>query len=359
MGQPIKYNTGTTTANCCIRKNNFDIGVVEAYQYGPTSGSGFYAGYPTGTIPVGGFISYQNKAAQGPSIYNIASVSEVQYFGTQLNIGTTLTTDIGAVIRAANNTSGLVMVNIDYPEIPQIDNNILTLDAGYAPSYCWRGAEWYNIKSNSVTQAATTGATTFVTGNSANNYSDSYLNMPAGPQNAMALAPAFSSALQEFTINIFLNLVNGNGYQANQNIIGQQYSNVPQYNPQTNCNFLIRGNGSNGFEGVIRLAGTDYVANFGAVSTGWNQFTFTFNAANEMRVYINGNQTGAAAGPTGTLISNGLQTIIGGTTNAVANNGNVQNYFDGQVNVVNIFNVALQEGEIQGLYSQYQTQRGF
>jgi hypothetical protein len=358
MGQPIKYNTGTTTANCCIRRNNFDIGVVGAYQYGPTSSSGFYAGYPAGAIPEGGFISYQNKASQGPSIYNIASVSEVQYFGTQLNIGTTLTTDVGAVIRTANNTSGLVMVNIDYPEIPQIDNNILTLDAGYAPSYCWGGAEWYNIKSNSVTQAATTGATVFVTGNSANNYSDSYLNMPASSQNSMALAPAFSSALQQFTINVWIYVQSGGAYRTEQNIVGQQ--SVTGGTPQTNCNFLIRGNGVNGFEGVIKLASNEYVVNFGAVSVGgWRNLTLTYDGS-LLISYVNGGvvfTTNVTGSPT--LISNGLQTIIGGTTNAAINSGNVQNYFDGRINVVNIYNLALNSGEVGELNSVYLNQRGF
>jgi hypothetical protein len=358
MGQPIKYNTGTTTANCCIRRNNFDIGVVEAYQYGPTSSSGFYAGYPAGTIPTGGFISYQNKSAQGPSIYNIPSIDDVQYFGTQLNIGTTLTTAISAVIRAANALNGLIMVNIDYPEIPQIDNNILTIDAGYTPSFGWGGGEWYNIKSNSVTQAATTGATVFVSGTSANNYSNSYLNMPASSQNAMALAPAFSSALQEFTINVWIYVQSGGAYRPQQNIVGQQ--SVTGGTPQTNCNFLIRGNGVNGFEGVIRIGNNEYVVDFGAVSVGgWRNLTLTYDGS-LLISYVGGgvvSTTNVTGSPT--LISNGLQTIIGGTTNAAINNGTVENYFDGRINVVNIYNLALNSGEVGELNNVYSNQRGF
>ena len=63
MAQPIKYNTGTKVTGCCIKKGNYNIGVASNYEYGPTSGSGFWAGY---TIPAGGFISYQNKSSQGP-----------------------------------------------------------------------------------------------------------------------------------------------------------------------------------------------------------------------------------------------------------------------------------------------------
>lgn len=351
MANAIKHNVSTKTTNCCIRKNNFDIGVVESYPYGPTSSTDFWAGY---AIPSGGFVTYQNKASQGPSIYAIPSVNDLVSYGKNLNIGTV--TGPAYVIRTCSALNDIILVNIDYTEIPLINNNILTLDAGYTPSYGWGGAEWYDVAGGSVTQGTLTGGTTFITGSSATNYSDSYLNMPAGTQTSMALVPTFGSALQNFTINIWINLTSGNGYLKNQNVVGQQYATAG--GTQTNCNFLIRGNGTNGFEAVIRLAGVDYVADFGSIGTGWRNLTFTYDG-NQLQTYLGGNPQNSAAGPGATLVSNGLQTIIGGTTNAIANNGNVQNYFDGGVSIVQIFNTALSEGEVQGLNSPIVAQRGY
>jgi hypothetical protein len=357
MAQPIKYNTGAKTANCCINRNNFDIGINTTYAYGPTSGTGFYAGY---TVDTGGFVSYQNKSSQGPSIYNIPTIDDVQYFGTQLNIGTTLTTDIGVVIRTANAVNGLIMVNVDYPEIPQIENNIFTIDSGYAPSYGWGGAEWYDITDGTVTNATLTGLTTFVTGTSTYNYSDSYINMLADSQNSMALAPTFGSALQNFTINAWFKIFTSGGYNEHQNVVGQQYSTAPNYAAQTNCNFLIRGNNTNGYQGLIRLAGTDYTVDFGTVSASgnWVMLTLTYNG-NEIKSFVNGVPKNSTAGPGVSLVSNGLQTIIGGTTNAFVNGGGPADYLDAGFGVVNIYDEAINETKITALYDLYRAQRNY
>ena len=74
MAQPIKYNTGTKTTGCCIRKGNYDIGIVQNREYGPTANTGFWAGY---NVPSGGFVSFQNKASEGPSIYSIPNSSSL------------------------------------------------------------------------------------------------------------------------------------------------------------------------------------------------------------------------------------------------------------------------------------------
>jgi hypothetical protein len=353
MAQPIKHNTGTKTTGCCIRKNNFDIGVVPNHEYGPTSSTDFWVGY---VIPNPGFVTYQDKGAQGPSIYSIPSINDLVAYGKNLNIGTV--TGPAYVIRACSALSNLVMVNVDYVNLPQIDNNILTLDAGYTASYGWGGSEWYDISGGAVPQATTTGATVFTTGSTPYNYSNSYLNMPAASQNSMALLPTFGSALQTFTVNVWFKFNTSGGYASQQNVVGQQYSNATNYTPQTNCNFLIRGNGSNGFEGLIRLAGTNYTVNFGSVPPGnWVNLTLTYDGL-ELKSYVNGTPANSAAGPGVTLVSNGLQTIIGGTTNAVINTG-VNNYLDAGMGVVNIYNSVLNDTEISTLYTAYSNQRGY
>jgi hypothetical protein len=358
MAQPIKYNVGSITAGCCIRTGNYDIGVNPNYAYGPTASTGFWAGYPPGTpIPTGGFISYQNKASQGPSIYSIASVNEIVEYGQNLDIGVQNTPE--DVLYACANLNTIALVNIDYPEIPT-NNNKLTLDAGYTASYPWMNLNWWNVSGSATLKGELTGNTTFVSGASANNYSDSYLNMPSSFENAMVLVPNFGSQLNQFTVNVWVYVTTGQGFNAAQNVVGQQYSTAINNQPQTQCNFLIRGNGSNGFEGLVRDGGTNYTVNFGIMPTGaWRMLTLTYNGT-DLTSFVNTNLVdNNNIGPVILTLDNGLQTIIGGTTNAYANLGNPTGYFDGRINVVNIYDRALDSGEISQLYSNYGVPRGF
>jgi len=345
MAQPIKYNTGAKTANCCIKKGNYDIGVVSNYAYGPTSGTGFYAGY---TIPSGGFVSYQNKASQGPSIYVMQDINEVVAYGQNLNIGTQSTPE--DVFYACANLNTIALVNIDYPEIPY-QGGLLTLDAGYTASNPWTNTSWFDITGNGNT-GTLYGTAVFSSGNSAVNYSDSRVSQQANNEDAMVLVPAFAGTLSNFTVNVWINS-GGNGYDNRINVVGQQYSTDPVYTPQTNCNFLIRGNGSNGYEGLIRALNTNYTVNFGSVGGGWRNLTLTWDG-NELNAYVGGTLVAQnITGPVVGLASNGLQTIIGGTTNAIGGLGQPR-YFDGGINVVNIYDVAFNSGEVSALYNSYQ-----
>ena len=356
MAQPIKYNAGSITAGCCISKGNYDIGINSTYAYGPTASTGFWAGYPSGTtIPEGGFISYQNKASQGPSIYSIAALGDLVYYGTQLDLPGILATP-AEVIEACWTDNDIALVNIDYPEIP-VDNNLLTLDAGYTASYPWMNLAWKNVSGANPPQAQLTGTTSFVPGSSLNNYSDSIISMPSSFENAMALVPNFGSQLNTFTVNIWIHLIEGQGYEARQNVVGQQYRIGAT--PQTDCNFLIRGNGVNGFEGLIRSNNSDYIVNFGVVNPDDTvMLTLTYDG-NELIAYKDANLVGQVS--TGALVNmdNNLQTIIGGTTSAVANEGAAARYFDGDIYVVNIYETVLNGTQITDLYNLYSAQRGF
>jgi hypothetical protein len=355
MAQPIKYNPGSLVSGCCIKKGNYNIGIIPNLPYGPTSSTGFWAGYPPGTtIPTGGFISYQNKASQGPSIYSIASVNELVEYGQNLDIGVQNTPE--DVLYACANLNTIALVNIDYIELPQINNNRLTLDAGYTASYPWKNTDWFPIMGENL--GTLTGTTTFVSGTSTYNYSNSYLAMNANAQDSMVLVPGFGSQLNAFTINIWIRVNTGNGYDLRQNIIGQQYSTDFSYSPQNECNFLIRGNGTNGYQGLVRSGGSNVTVDFGVVPPGaWTMLTLTFDGTN-LSAYVDGSLT--AQQLTGILINldNNLQTIIGGTTNAYVNKGTPA-YFDGYVGVVNIYDISLNGGEIIDLYNNYKNQRNY
>ena len=350
MAQPIKYNTGAKTANCCIKKGNYNIGVVSNYEYGPTASSGFYAGY---TIPTGGFVSYQNKGSQGPSIYSIPSVDDLVYFGTQLNLGPAYSTPEG-VIGACIKTPTIALVNIDYPALPLIDNNILTLDAGYTSSYPWLDPNWFDVAGGTVTDAKLSGGTTWFSGNSVQNYSDSYFNMNSGVGGQFADCPAFGSALQNFTISVWINTHGAPNYTNKVCVVGQIFGS------QTNSNFAIRGNGTTGYFGTILLGGTFYNVDFGlsVPDNNWVNLVFTYDGTtNEMKAYVDSVQRGAAAGPGATLVSNGLKTVIGGTdTGTIASGADT---FNGYINNVVIYNTKLETNQIENLYNAYKNQRGF
>jgi hypothetical protein len=355
MAQPIKYNAGSITAGCCISKGNYDIGINPNYAYGPTASTGFWAGYPSGTtIPTGGFISYQNKASQGPSIYSIAALNDLVYYGTQLDLPGILATP-EEVIEACWTDNDIALVNIAYPEIP-VNNNLLTLDAGYTASYPWMNLAWKNVSGVNPPQAQLTGSTSFVSGTSVYNYSNSYLNMPSASQDAMVLVPNFGSQLNAFTVNIYINLISGQGFDTRQNLIGQQSS--VNGTPTNDCNFVIRGNGTNGFQGVIVSNGNDNIVDFGGMAPGNHMLTLTYDG-NQLVSYLDGSQVGLnIIGPLVTT-DNGLQTVIGGNTDASINVGSPSRYFNGRIYVVNIYNTALSFGEITQLFGLYQTSRGF
>jgi hypothetical protein len=158
--------------------------------------------------------------------------------------------------------------------------------------------------------------------------------------------PAFSSALQEFTVNVLVNPQTDDTYSIDNTIVGQRTKTV------SDCNFAIIGNDGNGFKGVIILGGSNYEVSFGAITQNqWYMLTFTFNAANEMKAYVDGTQVGSVGGPSGTLVSNGFRTIIGGTSNGGSTNDT--STFDGRINVVNIYDTALTQEEVELLFTNY------
>jgi hypothetical protein len=76
-----------------------------------------------------------------------------------------------------------------------------------------------------------------------------------------------------------------------------------------------------------------------------------------MTAYVDGTSIGTAAGPSGTLISNGLKTVIGG--NDIGTSGSNPDTFSGFINNVVIYNAALNNTQVGQLYNNYRSQRGF
>jgi hypothetical protein len=340
MAQPIKYNTGTKTTGCCIRKGNYDIGIVQDREYGPTANTGFWAGY---NVPSGGFVSFQNKASEGPSIYSIPNSSSLIDYGKQLNLGGSYLST-GEVIQRCSEFDTIALVNIEYPNIPLIDNCRLILDPGYTASYPWGGSSFFNIAGGNPTGGTLNGSILFVNGLSGKSFADSTLAYT--PDTWVNVLP-FSSALTTFTINVWVNISSpGN---ANINLVSQTYSDAG-YTPKSDCNFFIKGDGSgNGFDGGLRISNTDYVVNIVGLS-GWSNLTLTYDGSN-LTMYING-VSSAITIVNQTPVTNGSDTLIGGNTNGLSG-GSSSDYFDGKIGVVHIYDTALDSGQVSQIYSQY------
>ena len=362
MSQPIKYNTGNTkTAGCCIRKGKYEIGIVPTYPYGPTSVTGFWSGY---NVPAGGFVSFQDKPTQGPSIYNIPSVSDIVTYGNNLNFGSQFSTP-ESVVESCSAYDSIMFINFEYPEIPSIDNNILVLDAGYTASYPWGGNVWYNVAGGSILQGQLNGDYSWSSGSSINNFSDSFLTIPDNPAQSGCFLEPFG-ALDEFTISIWVEFsVLGNSDSGKVMVIGQLYSNDSSYTPFTDCNFLIRGvENTNECVGLIRVGNTDYTVSFGTLngSTKYN-LVFSFNSNRELVSYVGEpsggfSQINVTSGPSEPLVSNGSPTWIGGSINGLGNNSSEEN-FSGRIFTTYMWDKAIGQTELENMFNTIVAQRGF
>jgi hypothetical protein len=343
MAQPIKYNTGTKTTGCCIRKGNYDIGIVQDREYGPTANTGFWAGY---NVPSGGFVSFQNKASQGPSIYSIPNEASLVAYGEQLNLGGNYTTN-ESVVQRCSEFNTIALVNIEYPNIPLIDNCLLILDPGYTASYPWTGNTFFNVAGGNPTGGTLNGGVQFAQGDVFKNWADATLAYDT--DNWVNVLP-FGSTLTTFTINVWVNIDNSN--TGNINLVSQRYSQDAFYTPEADCNFFIKGDGAgNGFNGGLRLSNTDYVVNSGGLAlNSWYNLTLTYDGSN-LIMYKNGVGF-AITSLVPTPTSNGLDTLIGGSINGLSG-GTSTDYFDGRIGVVHIYNTALDSGQVSQIYSQY------
>jgi len=123
--------------NNSIRSGNFNIGINDA-NYSPTSSTGFWNGYP---VPNGGYVIYQNKASNGPSIYTVDNDSELVHYAKQ--VGFTGSTVEGA-LEWSTTQDDILIVNRNYEDIVT-DGLVLNLDAGFTGSYPKTGTTWYDI----------------------------------------------------------------------------------------------------------------------------------------------------------------------------------------------------------------------
>ena len=109
--------------------------------------------------------------------------------------------------------------------------------------------------------------------------------------------------------------------------------------PCTDCSFVLTHHGNNQYFFSI---GGDTLISGGTVSTDWAFVVATYNG-NMIRLYINGSEV-ASAPYSGAIPFSTADLIIGGQADG-------SNFFDGRINDVEIFDVALTEQEIISRYN--------
>ena len=136
MSNPIKYSTSAETL--ALKSGNFYIGTGDVGK-GPTNTTGYYNGI---TPPSGGYTIYLNKVSGGPSIY--VADNDSQLISLTNSIAGASYTTVAQCLQYYVGQTDKMCVNIDYPAIPT-DGLVMTLDAGFNPSYPTTGTTWYNM----------------------------------------------------------------------------------------------------------------------------------------------------------------------------------------------------------------------
>ena len=312
MPNSIKYSTGATPTGC-LRKGNMLIGNGTA-DYGTS----FWTGI---TPSAGGYTIYQNKAANGPSIYCPASDAQL--------ITMTNTQVAGSVASPATYTtaaqcmayyagqSDKIIVNRDYEGIA-VPDMLVNLDAGFTASYPISGTTIYDLSGNAYDGVLTNGPT-FTAGNGGyltfNPASDQYINVNSA--SSILSTTAYTKIIWFYPTNFV---------SYNNNLISG--GNTGQH-----AFWLFNSNKLNaGHNGAWNT-----VVGATALSLNtWYCGAVTFSTSTGWVIYLNGSQDGTSAD----------KTTFTGTGDIQIARYQGGNNFAGRVAIAQIYNRALTSAEI-------------
>jgi hypothetical protein len=112
------------------------------------------------------------------------------------------------------------------------------------------------------------------------------------------------------------------------------------------------------------LDNTDYTVSFGTldVNTKYN-LVFSFNSNRELVSYVGEpgvgfSQINVTSGPPEPLVSNGLNTWIGGSINGLGDTSQEEN-FAGQIYSAYMWDRAIEQTELENMFNTIVTQKGF
>jgi hypothetical protein len=151
MANVVKYSL-TTQANT-LKKGNVVLG-INSVEYGPTSATGFWNGIE---VPAGGYVMYiPYSNGSGMTIYSMSSNTELIKIVNE--IGLQSFTTVAEALAWTGQQTGLFLVNKAAANIVT-DGLVLSLDAGFLPSYPATGNTWYNLGSDNTNGTLINGPT--------------------------------------------------------------------------------------------------------------------------------------------------------------------------------------------------------
>lgn len=147
MPDSIRFSE-TDTVLPSLKLNNAYIGTAGGGGYGPTQSTGFWAGID---VPSSGYVIYANKETQGPSIMPCNSKEDVvAKLKNMYPVALSNIYDLQeyyrfpVAVEYAHARNGVIVVNKDYPAVP-LQGLICNVDPTYTLSYPRTGSTVYDI----------------------------------------------------------------------------------------------------------------------------------------------------------------------------------------------------------------------
>lgn len=308
MPKVVKYST--TTPSGSLRKGNMVIGPGN-YDYGATF-------YSTIEPPSGGYVIYQNKASGGPSIYVASNDVSLINFTKHIS-GTTYANVAGCLNYFTTQTDKIVIASSDNIPVSVTSGSILNLNANMVSSYPTTASTWYDISGGSNTGTLTNGPI-YSKGIIVFDGVDDYVSLPS------SINWALSSSS---TVNVLCNPTSGYGW-----IVAFDKGSWNGWYIRVDS-FLYNGQ-----------AGSDQVISTNGSFNAWQLFTVVVDRENLLfKTYKNGifvTQTSITQPPIG--YANNLYLGSRG--------GVPDNFYNGKISYVQIYNRVLSSNEILQNYYQ-------
>lgn len=324
MPNSIKYTTSTESK--ALRKGNFYIAVGDDPK-APTSQNGYWVGYD---VPPGGYVTYLNKASNGPSIYVSNNDSDLITLIKRIS-GQNFTT-ISQTLNWVSTQNDIMVVNKQYPTIVT-DGLVFSLDAGYLPSYTGAGSTWYDMGTYSNNGTLTNGPTF---------NSNGFFDLD-GVDDFISIGNVIDFTVGSYTISFLIKIDSSStSFQtliAKKGVAAANAGYAIYYNGNTKKLMWSNANGS--------LSQEYYTIN--EIPTDkWIHITKIrdVDSLTKGYFYVNGTLFNITSNPTGLNVSNSFDLTIHRSSNSNTY------FFKGKTNNTNIYSRALTTNEILQNYHQ-------
>lgn len=330
---PNVIKSATTISNGSLKRNNFVIGVNSALNYGPTSTTDFWNGI---VPPTSGYTVYVQKSVNGPSIRVAQNDTELITIARQYG-GTNITTVFDA-LNYLNGQSNFLVTNIDYPSI-DTTGTILYFDAGYTPSYPKTGTTWNDLGGKNNNATLTNGPTYSSTAGGCITFNNS----------ATQYAPVTPSLLNVTYTGKTITIVARANASAWTSGVSQFRGMFGSATGSRNWNTYVFKDASNNYSIHFSAGGTGTFSSTSSLlgPANWFVVTVVNDSSGNCSYYVNGTLLSVATGQTFSQYSNSDEAV-----------GRCDNWWYGDVAIVQIQAVALTSAQVIANQNSLKTRFG-